>query len=318
MTRTISPLTSPRKRRASSAERAARDLLVHLGQLAADGGRAVGRDRGQRRQRLADPARATRRRSRSRPSAGPAPSRPSAAAGSPRSASGRSAGRRRPARPAPPRGRAARSPRGRGRCSGGSAGSRGRRSPACRRRRRGRRCRRARSAAPARSPAPLRCPRGWRPAAAPAGSRACRAGRRCGGCPRRRCSRRRPAPRAPAAVMSSRFPIGVGQTISSPGISPLAPLELDPGHRRGADHPGVVAELGGEDRRLVHRRQRPLAQLAPRRLEQQVAGGDHAAADHDHVRARRCWRSWPGRRRAGGRSGRRRRSRSRRRRAPPR
>lgn len=40
--------------------------------------------------------------------------------------------------------------------------------------------------------------RGWRPSAAPAGSPACRAGSRCGGCPRRRCSRRRPAPRASA------------------------------------------------------------------------------------------------------------------------
>ena len=39
------------------AERAARDLLVHLRQLAADGGGAVGGERGQRRQRLADPAR---------------------------------------------------------------------------------------------------------------------------------------------------------------------------------------------------------------------------------------------------------------------
>ena len=91
------------------AEGAAGDLLVHLGQLAADGGLAVGGERGQRRQGLADPARATRRRRRSRSSAGPAPSPPPGAAGSPRSASGRSAGRRRPAPPGPPRARAGRS-----------------------------------------------------------------------------------------------------------------------------------------------------------------------------------------------------------------
>ena len=58
-------------------------------------------------------------------------------------------------------------------------------------------------------------------------------------------------------MRSSRLPIGVGQTISSPGISRLPCSELDPRHRRGADHPGVGPELGGDDRRLVHRRQRP-------------------------------------------------------------
>ena len=47
--------------------------------------------------------------------------------------------------------------------------------------------------------------------------------------------------------------------------------------------PGVGAELGGDDRGPVHRRQGPLAQLRPGRLEQQVAGGHHAAADHDHL-----------------------------------
>ena len=48
--------------------------------------------------------------------------------------------------------------------------------------------------------------------------------------------------------------------------------------------PGVVAELGRDHRGLVHRPQRPRLELAPGRVEQQVAGGDHAAADHDHFR----------------------------------
>ena len=172
------------------AERAAGDLLVHLRELAADGGLAVGGERGQRRQRLADPARGLEgddglgRAQHPLHLAGPArqealeaPAVGRQPGGDQRHRHDRGAGQDR-------------RPRGRVRCSGGSACSRGRRSPACRRRRRGRRRRRARSAAPARSPARFRCPRGWRPAAAPAGSRACRAASRCGGCPRRRCSRR--------------------------------------------------------------------------------------------------------------------------------
>ena len=112
-------------------------------------------------------------------------------------------------------------------------------------------------------------------------------------------------------MRSSRLPIGVGQTISSPGISP-APLQLDPRHRRGADHPGVGAELGGEHRRPVHRRQRPRAQLPAGRAR---AAGRRRRSRRRRPRsppARRCWRSWSGRRRAGCRPARRPRSRSRR------
>ncbi len=233
MTRTISPLTSPRKRRASSAEGAAGDFLVHLGHLAADGGRAVRGDRGQRRQRLPDPTRrleGDHGLGRAQHALHLARALGQEALEAP--AVGRQAG-------GDQRDRHHRGPRQHGDVEVALdaaadqlvAGVGDRR--ACRRRRRARRCRRARSAAPARSPAGLRCPRGWRSAAAPGGCRACRADRRCGACPRRRCSRRRRALRAPARVMSSRLPIGVGQTISSPGISPApAPARSAPSRRR--------------------------------------------------------------------------------------
>ena len=82
--------------------------------------------------------------------------------------------------------------------------------------------------------------------------------------------------------MSSRLPIGVGQTISSPGISPCPSCSSIRAIAAAPIMP-ASAQLGGDDRRPVHRRQCAGAQLAARRLEQQVAGGDHAAADHDHL-----------------------------------
>ena len=78
--------------------------------------------------------------------------------------------------------------------------------------------------------------------------------------------------------MSSRLPIGVGQTISSPGISPLlsssiraiAAAPIMP-----ASSPSSAATTGV---RFIGA-QRPRSQLAARGVEQQVAGGHHAAAD---------------------------------------
>ena len=42
------------------------------------------------------------------------------------------------------------------------------------------------------------------------------------------------------------LPIGVGQTVRRPAIALRALLDR---HRRSADHPGVGAELGGDDAR---------------------------------------------------------------------
>ena len=60
------------------------------------------------------------------------------------------------------------------------------------------------------------------------------------------------------AVMSSILPIGVGQTVSRPGISRLA-LRFLERHRRGADHACFRPQLGCGDARLVHRWQRARA-----------------------------------------------------------
>ena len=174
------------------AERAAGDLLVELGELAADRGRPVGGELGERPQRLGQPPRRLEGDQRlgrlEDPLELPGPPRQEALEAE---AMGRQAGddqrgddRRGPgqhldvevavdAGPDQPE-------------------ARDRRSRACRRRRRARRCRRARSAGPAPGRAPPRSPRGRRPAAAP-GSRGAPAAARSGGCPRRRSRRPRTA-----------------------------------------------------------------------------------------------------------------------------
>ena len=78
----------------------------------------------------------------------------------------------------------------------------------------------------------------------PRRGRAARTGGPCGGCPRR--PRRRPPPARGAArsLRSSRFPIGVGQTMRRPGISGLL-WSCFERHGRGTDHARFGAELGG-------------------------------------------------------------------------
>ena len=286
MTRTISPLTSPRKRRASSPSvpRATSSCsFVSSRQTAA--GRS-GASAASARERLADAGAATRRRRRSRPSAAPAPSRPRAAAGSPRSASGRSAGRRRPAPP----------------CTADGPGQHldlevaldaaadqlvagvGD-APACPA------SLRQRDLVAALDPLrQLRRPRRF--VALVVGDRA------------RRRADAEPVEQAAGAagvlagdesastsasrtrgVTSSRLPIGVGQTISRPAISPPAPLpRARPRQRGGADHAGVGPELGRDDRGLVHRRQRPLPQLRARRAR---AAGRRPRSRRRRSRSRR-------------------------------
>ncbi len=85
--------------------------------------------------------------------------------------------------------------------------------------------------------------------------------------------------------MSSRLPIGVGQTISRPGGHGPPLRETVERDRRSADHPGLDPEACGHDpHRVAQDRQHAAGELGPRRLEQQLAGRDHAAADHDDLR----------------------------------
>ena len=276
------------------AEGAARDLLVELGELAADRRRPVGGELGERPQRLGQAPRATRRRSGSRSTAGRARAR--------RSGAGRKPWKRKRC----------------GRQPGGDQRGDDRRGPrkhldvevavdagpdqavarvgdrrACPRRRRARRCRRARSAGPARGRARPRSPRGRRPAAAP-GSRAARAAARSCRVSSQAITSASWSARRTRSVMSSRFPIGVGQTVSLPGIGSALLVELDQRHRRGADHPRVRPQLGQLHRRLVHRR-RARASAAPR-APGRAAGRRpprHRRRSRSH-RGRRCWRGSPG------------------------
>ena len=99
--------------------------------------------------------------------------------------------------------------------------------------------------------------------------------------------------------MSSRLPIGVGQTISSPGISrppcsssirAIAAAPIMPASGPSSAATTGVPFIGGSAR--------PRSS-SPRRVEQQVAGARSRRRRSRSPRARRCWRSWPGRRRAG-------------------
>ena len=155
-----------------------------------------------------------------------------------------------------------------------------------------------------------RCPRGWRRGAG-AGSRAARRAARRGACPRRRRGRPPRAPAWRAALMSSRLPIGVGQTVSRPAISRAshasssaivaAPIMPASGPSSAAQH-----------RRLVHRRQRARPQLARAPARRAARRPPRRRRRSRSRRARRCWRGSRARPRAGGRSRRRPRSRSRR------
>ena len=132
---------------------------------------------------------------------------------------------------------------------------------------------------------------GDKPAAS--GSRAARRGGRRGGCPRRRRGRPRRAPGAGAAEMSPMFPIGVGQTISRPGIRRSAPArraELLERHRRGADHPGVGPSAAARTGDLVHRRQRARRELLARRARAAGRPRPSRRRRSRSRRGRRCWR----------------------------
>src|SRR4051794_28019814 len=119
------------------------------------------------------------------------------------------------------------------------------------------------------------------------------------------------------SVMSSRLPIGGGQTTSRPPFTappppparathpraspppppnararrapprprPPAPAQRE---RRPAEHPRPLTEMRAHDAHVVARgRERPDLQDRPRRREQHLVGRDRPAADNDHLRVER-------------------------------
>ena len=216
---------------------------------------------------------------------------------------------RRPARWSPPRARAAPRPRARARCRRGSGGSRGRRSPGCRRRRSAPPWPRARSAATswrARSTSFcswLETSRGRRdlePLVQPPGAPGVLAGDQVG------LLERPPRARAEVLEVADRGRAdgqAAGHQRSVRAGSSLGRLALVlQRHRRGADHPGLGAELGGDAPASRSSAPAPARAARARRARAAARRRPRPRRRSRSRRARRCSRSWPGRRRGGGRS----------------
>ena len=282
-TSVTSPFGGSANRSASVGRAAALDLLVQLGQLAADGHPPLGV--AVRPGARAWPAAggATRRRR----SAGPAgragraapPARPPRAAGSRRTRSRRRPSRRPPARSSPRRRRAARPARRPAAIASDTTsrapGSETAGMPASvSRQTRCRRPRSARSSAGVWARLVVLVQRDQRQVDAVPVRAACASG----ACPRRRPRRRARSSSSTRSVMSARLPIGVGQTTRAPGRSS--------GHSTSAAAPSTPASLPSSAatiRAPGGRRQHAALVLLAGRRQQQLARPRDPAADHHHL-----------------------------------